>query len=188
MAHFPTGSRFTTRPPDRLHWRVWSALAESTYQVGTSLPTPADLAVSEISYFPQDPNGDAEFFSSESCLPENRDDGKKGEVKVAVWSAPVSETFAKRMRAIWNQMLTRTRPPDKPNSGVDDETIEFATPGHTGETWTPMQRKSPAFFGELGRSLAKYCMAAPEKRAPLMEVVEQRAKVLEDYLRDHPVK
>jgi hypothetical protein len=41
---------------------VWSALAESTYQVGTSLPTPADLAVSEISYFPQDPNGDAEFI------------------------------------------------------------------------------------------------------------------------------
>ena len=40
---------------------TWSALSESIYQVGTVLPTAAELVVSEISYFPQDPNGDAEF-------------------------------------------------------------------------------------------------------------------------------
>ena len=41
---------------------TWSALAESTYQVGTTLPTAADLVVSEISCFPQSPNGAAEFI------------------------------------------------------------------------------------------------------------------------------
>lgn len=41
---------------------AWSALSESTYQVGTVLPTAAELVVSEISYFPQAPDGDAEFI------------------------------------------------------------------------------------------------------------------------------
>ena len=41
---------------------TWSALAESFYQVGTAAPTAADLVVSEISYFPQDPADDAEFI------------------------------------------------------------------------------------------------------------------------------
>lgn len=41
---------------------TWSALAESTYQVGTVLPTAVDLIVSEISYFPPDPHGNAEFI------------------------------------------------------------------------------------------------------------------------------
>lgn len=121
-------------------------------------------------------------------LPENSNDGKKGEVKVAVWSAPVSGAFAKRMRAIWDQMLARTQPPDKPNTGLDGETFEFATPGHSGQTWSPMQRKSPALFVELCRSLADYCKAAPERRERLMEGVGQHAKVLEDYLKEHPVK
>ena len=40
----------------------WSALVESVYQIGTVLPTQANLVVSEISYFPADPNGDAEFI------------------------------------------------------------------------------------------------------------------------------
>lgn len=41
---------------------TWSAMAESTYQVGTVTPTAADLIVSEIAYFPKDPYGDAEFI------------------------------------------------------------------------------------------------------------------------------
>lgn len=41
---------------------TWSALAESTYQIGTVLPAAGDLAVSEICYFPPDPYGAAEFI------------------------------------------------------------------------------------------------------------------------------
>jgi hypothetical protein len=41
---------------------TWSALAESTYQIGTVLPGAGDLAVSEICYFPPDPHGAAEFI------------------------------------------------------------------------------------------------------------------------------
>jgi hypothetical protein len=41
---------------------IWSAMAESTYQIGTVLPAPADLVVSEICYFPPDPHGSAEFI------------------------------------------------------------------------------------------------------------------------------
>lgn len=41
---------------------AWSALAESTYQVGTVVPSAAELVVSEICYFPPAPNGDAEFI------------------------------------------------------------------------------------------------------------------------------
>ena len=41
---------------------TWSALSESTYQVGTVLPTAADLVVSEISFAPQSPYQDAEFI------------------------------------------------------------------------------------------------------------------------------
>ncbi|GAA5128055.1 hypothetical protein GCM10023212_34100 [Luteolibacter yonseiensis] len=41
---------------------TWSALSESTYQLGTTAPTPANLVVSEISYFPPPPDGDAEFI------------------------------------------------------------------------------------------------------------------------------
>ncbi|MES2658105.1 MAG: lamin tail domain-containing protein [Verrucomicrobiota bacterium] len=53
--------------PQTLRFRArsgstWSALSESTYQVGTVAPTPANLIVSEISYFPQTPNEDAEFI------------------------------------------------------------------------------------------------------------------------------
>jgi CotH kinase protein/Lamin Tail Domain/Chitobiase/beta-hexosaminidase C-terminal domain/PA14 domain len=40
----------------------WSALSESTYQVGTVAPTQANLIVSEISYAPQAPHQDAEFI------------------------------------------------------------------------------------------------------------------------------
>lgn len=119
-------------------------------------------------------------------LSEKSDDKKQ--VKVAVWPAPVSEAFAKRMRAVWDQILARTRPPDQANTGVDGETFEFATPGHSGKTWSPMQRKSPALFVSLSRSLVDYCKAAPEKRERLMKVVEEKAMVLEDYLKEHPVK
>jgi hypothetical protein len=41
---------------------TWSALAESVYQVGTLTPTPTTLLVSEISYFPPAPHGEAEFI------------------------------------------------------------------------------------------------------------------------------
>ena len=41
---------------------TWSALAESIYQVGTAPPSQATLVVSEISYHPASPNGDAEFI------------------------------------------------------------------------------------------------------------------------------
>ena len=41
---------------------IWSAMAESTYQLGTVLPTAADLVVSEICYFLPDPHGNAEFI------------------------------------------------------------------------------------------------------------------------------
>ncbi|MCU0751315.1 MAG: chitobiase/beta-hexosaminidase C-terminal domain-containing protein, partial [Akkermansiaceae bacterium] len=40
----------------------WSALAESIYQIGTAAPSPANLVVSEISYFPPAPHGNAEFI------------------------------------------------------------------------------------------------------------------------------
>lgn len=40
----------------------WSAMAEATYQVGTEVPSPANLVVSEISYFPPPPDGDSEFI------------------------------------------------------------------------------------------------------------------------------
>ena len=41
---------------------LWSAMAESVYQIGAALPAPGELVISEISYHPQDPNGDAEFL------------------------------------------------------------------------------------------------------------------------------
>ena len=41
---------------------TWSALAEAVYQIGTVPPSPANLVISEISYHPPDPNGDAEFI------------------------------------------------------------------------------------------------------------------------------
>lgn len=41
---------------------TWSALSESTYQIGTTAPTAANLVVSEISYFPPSPDEDAEFI------------------------------------------------------------------------------------------------------------------------------
>lgn len=41
---------------------TWSAMAESTYQIGTVLPTAADLVVSEICYNPPAPYGNAEFI------------------------------------------------------------------------------------------------------------------------------
>jgi hypothetical protein len=40
----------------------WSAMAESTYQIGTAAPSPANLVVSEISYNPPLPHPDAEFI------------------------------------------------------------------------------------------------------------------------------
>jgi hypothetical protein len=40
----------------------WSALVEAIYQIGTLLPSQANLVVSEISYFPPAPDGEAEFI------------------------------------------------------------------------------------------------------------------------------
>ncbi len=53
--------------PQTLRFRArsgsnWSALAESVYQVGTVPPSSGSLVVSEISYHPPDPHGDAEFL------------------------------------------------------------------------------------------------------------------------------
>ncbi|WP_200269294.1 lamin tail domain-containing protein [Luteolibacter pohnpeiensis] len=40
----------------------WSALVVADYQVGTALPQPGQLVISEISYHPQDPHDEAEFL------------------------------------------------------------------------------------------------------------------------------
>ncbi|MBK1882295.1 lamin tail domain-containing protein [Luteolibacter pohnpeiensis] len=53
----PVTLRFRAKSGD-----TWSALAESTYQIGAALPVAGELVVSEIFYHPQDPNGDAEFL------------------------------------------------------------------------------------------------------------------------------
>jgi hypothetical protein len=52
---------------------TWSALSEATYQVGTTVPSTANLIVSEISYFPQPPHQDAEFIELTNLGPEALD-------------------------------------------------------------------------------------------------------------------
>lgn len=41
---------------------TWSALQESTYEVGLTPPTPANLVLSELSFHPPAPHGEAEFI------------------------------------------------------------------------------------------------------------------------------
>ncbi len=121
-------------------------------------------------------------------MSENSDEKKQSEVTVEVSSAPISKGFALRLHAIWDQMLARTKPPEKVNTGLDGETIEFATSKGSGKTWSPMERRSPRLFVELGQSLIEYCKAKPENRGRVMQSVEEHATSLENYLKAHPVK
>jgi CotH kinase protein/Lamin Tail Domain/Chitobiase/beta-hexosaminidase C-terminal domain/PA14 domain len=57
-----TGTGARTLRFRALSGMTWSALSESTYQISTTLPTAADLVISEISCFPQNPNSAAEFI------------------------------------------------------------------------------------------------------------------------------
>ncbi len=120
-------------------------------------------------------------------LPEN-EQRRPGPVIVSVSSAPVSTAFARRLLAIWNEMLARTCPPEKPSTVLDGVSFEFSTPKHTGMTYNPMQRLSPRLFTELGRSLMDFCAAKPDHRARRLESAEQHATDLENYLKAHPAK
>ncbi len=120
-------------------------------------------------------------------LPES-EQRKPGPVIVSVSSAPVPAAFARRLLAIWDEMLARTSPPAKPSTVLDGVSYEFSTPEHTGMTYNPMQRLSPQLFTELGRSLMSFCAAKPEHRARLLQSAKQHATVLENYLKAHPVK
>jgi len=122
------------------------------------------------------------------AMPGNNDAGKQGEVTVEVSSAPVSGDFARRLRTIWDQMLSRTRPPEKPNSGTDGVTYEFSTPEHSGETWSPWENNAPRHFANLSHSLIRYCQAKPTDRAGAFKSVEFQVSAIEKYLKEHPVK
>jgi hypothetical protein len=111
---------------------------------------------------------------------------KPGEILVTVSSAPVPEAFAKRLRDIWDQMLSRVRPPEKPNNGFDGTTYEFATPERLGTTWSPMKRLSPRLMVEFSWSLAAYCKVKPDRRPVLRRELEQQMAILENYLRENP--
>ncbi len=122
-------------------------------------------------------------------LPQQSDEYRKpGPVIVSVATAPLPAAFARRLRAIWDEMLARSCPPDSPNMTLDGVSYKFSTPKQTAVATNPRQRMSPVLLTELGRSLMQYCEAKPEDRTRRMKSAEQHATVLENYLKIHPAK
>lgn len=122
------------------------------------------------------------------AMQENNDARKHGKVTVGVSSTPVSKAFAKRLRAIWDQMLSQTRQPEKPNPANDGVIYEFSTPERSGQTWSPRANNSPKLFVNLTQSLHRYCKAPPVDRPGVMKSLELHILALERYLEKHPVK
>ncbi|MEO7097859.1 MAG: hypothetical protein ABI162_00750 [Luteolibacter sp.] len=118
-------------------------------------------------------------------MPENNEEKKQKEINVTVTTVPVPKPMAVRLCSIWNRMILRTRVPVTSVNGFDGISIEFATQRGYGETWTPMQRKSPLLFVELGESLIDYCKASEEDRKAKLKKVSQKAGKLENYLDAH---
>ncbi len=120
------------------------------------------------------------------AMPGSSNDGKQGQVIVSMTSIEVSKPFALRLQTLWDEMLKRTNPPEKPNTMLDGTTFKFTTPGQAGEASNPMRRLSPLLFTELGWSLIELCEADPKNPQGKAVNAALHAKILEDYLKAHP--
>ncbi|MCB1086255.1 MAG: hypothetical protein KDM63_04365 [Verrucomicrobiae bacterium] len=115
-------------------------------------------------------------------MPENNDEKKQKDVRVAVQSTEFPKALGVRLFKLWDRMLRDTRYPAGDNSGLDGVTYEFAMWCRYGEIWSPNQRKSPLLFIELGESLINLCKATPEDRESALKDIEEKAAQLEIYL------
>lgn len=118
-------------------------------------------------------------------MPENNQEKQQKEVKVTTTTVSIPKPMEVRLCSLWNRMILRTRVPAGNGDGLDGVTIEFATRRGYGETWSPMQQKSPLLFVELGESLVDYCKSTDETRKARLKAVSQKADKLESYLDAH---
>ncbi len=117
------------------------------------------------------------------------DEREKVEVKASAKSAEISESCARRLRALWDKMLARTGPENTGEGAVFDGFMaQFDIPGKSGTTPNPSGGESVNSFLALVSILKEYCKLPPEHRPGFMRAVENQATVLENYLKEHPVK
>ena len=119
-------------------------------------------------------------------MPENNEEKKQRDVSVSVTTVEFPSELARRVYGIWRSMLLRTRYFEDTSVRVDATKVEFSSAGMYGDTYEPPEAESPAYLIELGRRLADYCKAPPDKRAAAAKSIEIQAKALERYLKTHP--
>ena len=121
-------------------------------------------------------------------LPMNSSGKRRAKVTVSFATVEIPRPLAERIQQLWERMLLRTRYPEERVIGMDGTTFEFETSGLYGRVWSPAERKSPLLFAELGESLIGYCKAEPSARLAAAREIEDKASVLEQYLKEHPSK
>lgn len=121
-------------------------------------------------------------------MPENNDEQKKKGVSIAATTVEFPKPLATRIQKLWQRMLLQTRYPQEYSGGLDGTTYEFGIWSVYGETWSPLERKSPLLFIELGDSLIIYCLTPPAERSAAAKNIEDKAAQLEKYLDKHTSK
>jgi hypothetical protein len=119
---------------------TWSALAESTYQIGTVTPTAADLIVSEIAYFPQVPHEDAEFIELLNVAASTLDLAGARFTEGIDFTFPAGQTLAPGARIIIVRNLAAFEAlhgTDKPVAGI------FANASALSNTGERLRLESP---------------------------------------------
>lgn len=132
-----------------------------------------------------------EFFVSYTVVNRNiwyarsQDNQEKIEkpIQPKTLKASIPAAVAKRVCAIWDEMILGTHYPREDSVGFDGVTIEFMAHRGRGETRSPTEGTSPALLKDLGESLINYCKADEKERKQRLDAIGQSASKLESYLK-----
>jgi hypothetical protein len=137
-----------------------------------------------------------EFFvtytiSNESIwysMPDNNSENIPKAIKPKSFKASIPAETARRVCAIWDEMIFRTHYTREGSGGLDGVTIEFASRYGHGEAWCPNDGTSPALLRDIGETLIAYCRASIEERKKLLEAINTSAAKLETHLKQQAEK
>lgn len=116
-------------------------------------------------------------------MPDNNSEKIQKPIKPKSFEASIPAETARRVCAVWNEMIFRTRYTRDGGGGLDGVTIEFASRYGHGEAWSPTDGTSPALLQNLGERLIAYCKAPTEEQMKFLDAVHISAAKLETRLK-----
>lgn len=116
-------------------------------------------------------------------MPENNSENIQKTVTPKSFTASIPAETARRVCALWDEMILKTRYARDWGGGMDGTTIEFSSVQGHGETWSPTVGSPPALLHDLGERLIDYSKAPAEERMKLLDAIHTSAAKLENQMK-----